>query len=406
LIYLSAYSYNLLHRGTDPDGKTMSRTVQVAFIAGPMYERLYDALNEFSATRHARVEIGYRGDHPSLNAHLASSTEPAYDLISTHTKYAPSQAHFLAPLQAHIRAEELADFYPKVLELATVDSKLLGIPRNIDVRLLHYRTDVIPEPPQTWDELFELAQRRINTNDLYGFVFPGRESGLFGTFFELVEAAGAHLFPKSGIPDIVNEGGRWALKLLSSMYARGIVPPQIIDWHYDEVHRFFREGHAAMVGDWPGYYKAHLDPAQSRVYDRFSVAAYPAGPSGLSKTYGGCHTFALTLRGASNPDAVELLHFLTAKERQLAEAARGSVPVRRSVMQQVLEFASEDELKRWHTLESVIEESVLIPPKIACYPEIEAVLWRTVQKAMVGELNEDDALRSIVSQIADIIEAP
>jgi multiple sugar transport system substrate-binding protein len=383
----------------------MSRSVQAALIAGPMYERLYDSLEEFAAARHLRVEIGYSGDHPALNAHLASFADPPYDLVSTHTKYAPSQAHFLAPLQPHLQAKELADFYPKVLELATVNGKLLGIPRNIDVRLLHYRTDLIGTPPQTWDELFELAQRLTTGNDLYGFVFPGRESGLFGTFFELAEAAGAHLFPEDRIPDIMNEGGRWALGLLSRMYARGIVPPQSIDWHYDEVHRFFRDGHAAMVGDWPAYYEAHLDPAQSRVYDRFAVAEYPAGPSGVSRTYGGSHTFALTQRGADNPDAVELLHFLTAKESQSGEAARGSVPVRRSVMQQVLDFASEDELNRWRILESVIETSVLIPPKIDCYPAIEDVLWRTVQKAMTGELNQEAALTAIVSQIANIVEA-
>ena len=383
----------------------MSQTVQVALIAGPMYERLYAALEEFSSFHSIQVRIEFKGDHPALNEHLTSSASSAYDLVSTHTKYAPSQAHLLAPLQAHIPANELADFYPKVLELATVNGNLLALPRNIDVRLLHYRTDLIHEPPPTWDDLFDVAQSVTKSSGVYGFVFPGRESGLFGTFFELVESAGAHLFPDNQIPDIVNDGGRWTLDLLSKMYASGIVPPQIIDWHYDEVHRFFREGHAAMVGDWPGYYGAHLDPSQSRVYDRFSVAAYPAGPSGVTKTYGGCHTFALTHRGANNPDAIDLLRFLTALERQLLEATQGSVPVRRSVMRQVLESASDSELKRWRTLESVIEHSVLIPPKMECYPEIESILWRTVQKAIVGEVDVDAALQSIVSQIAHLIEA-
>ena len=382
----------------------MSRTVQVALIAGPMYERLYDALEQFGASHHVQIKTGFKGDHPALNEHLASSASAAHDLVSTHTKYAPSHAYLLAPLQTHIPAGELADFYPKVLELATVDENLLGLPRNIDVRLLHYRTDLIPEPPPTWDDLFDVAQSVTKSSGLYGFVFPGRESGLLGTFFELVESAGARLFPESRIPDIVNDGGRWALDLLSKMYAQGIVPPQTTDLHYDEVHRFFREGHTAMVGDWPGYYGAHLDPSQSRVYDRFSVAAYPAGPSGISKTYGGCHTFALTHQGANNPYAIDLLRFLTAPERQLLEATQGSVPVRRSVMQQVLESASDSELKRWRTLESVIEHSVLIPPKMERYPEIESVLWRTVQKAIVGEVAVDAALQSIVSQIAHLIE--
>jgi len=252
----------------------MSQAVQVALIAGPMYERLYDALEEFSRTRHVQVEIGYSGDHPALNEQLASSKHPPYDLVSTHTKYAPSQVHFLAPLQTLVSPEELADFYPRVIELATVGGNLLSIPRNIDVRLLHYRTDLMDAPPSTWDELLIMAQSLTRSDSFYGFVFPGRESGLFGTFFELAEAGGAHLFPASKIPDIVNEGGRWALGLLSRMYAEGIVPPQMIDWHYDEVHAFFREGHAAMVGDWPGYYRAH--PIRR---SRRSLSASPLQPT-------------------------------------------------------------------------------------------------------------------------------
>lgn len=383
----------------------MSGIVKVALIAGVMYEPLYRSLQEFCATRRITVEIGYSGDHPALNAHLASMSDPFYDLVSTHTKYAPSQAHFLVPLQTLISQDDLADFYPRLLELATVEGQLLGLPRNIDVRLLHYRTDLMDEPPQTWEALFDRGAKLTRGKDFYGFAFPGMESGLFGTFFELAESAGAHLFPESGIPDIVNDGGRWALGLLRRMYASGAVPRQIVDWHYDEVHRSFREGRVAMIGDWPAYYRAHLDPAQSRVHDRFAVAAYPIGPSGASKAYGGAHTFALTPRGALNPDAVELLRFLTAPERQLEEASRGSVPVRRSVMKLIHASASEKDLHRWRTLEAVIDASILIPPKMRCYPEIEAVLWRTVQSAIVGAIGEEAALHSMVNRITEIIEA-
>jgi hypothetical protein len=41
---------------------------------------------------------------------------------------------------------------------------------------------------------------------------------------------------------------------------------------------------------------------------------------------------------------------------------------------------------------------------MSCYPEIEAVLWRTVQKAIVGELGTEAALHSIVDQVTQILE--
>jgi len=54
-------------------------------------------------------------------------------------------------------------------------------------------------------------------------------------------------------------------------------------------------------------------------------------------------------------------------------------------------------------LESVIATSVIIPPKMKQYPEIEAVLWQTLQKAIIGKMEEEEALNSIVRQIADIV---
>ncbi|MCB0051680.1 MAG: hypothetical protein KDE24_19285, partial [Caldilinea sp.] len=140
----------------------------------------------------------------------------------------------------------------------------------------------------------------------------------------------------------------------------------------------------------------------SPVAGRFALARYPVGPIGKSLVYGGSHTFALTQRGAANPEATELLRFLTAPEQQLDEARRGSVPVRASVMQAIQAEAPAEELARWQTLEAAIE-GVVIPPKFARYPEVEEVLWRTVQAAMTGDIAIDAALAQMTEQIREIV---
>ncbi len=380
----------------------MSNQLKVALISGPMYDCLYERLTTFSDSEQLKVHIGFRGDHSSLNQHLASSAHPPYDLVSTHTKYAPSQTHFLSPLDNVIGEQELTDFIGGAIALAKMNGSLYGLPRNIDVRLLHYRTDVLPRPPTTWDELLDRAREVNRPPDLYGFVFPGRGSGLFGTFFELSHMGGAQLFPPDLVPDILNEGGRWALGLLRTLYAECLVPPEIVDWSYDEVHLFFRLGRAAMVGDWPGFYGLYKDPAQSRVADRFALAPYPAGLAGKTLSYAGSHTFALTKRGRRKPEAASLLRFLVHPEQQLFEAQAGSVPVRHSVMASIQQESSPCELARWRLLEMVIRDHILVPPKFSAYPEAEEVLWRAVQRAMTGRLAIDDALQFVSEQIAAI----
>jgi multiple sugar transport system substrate-binding protein len=381
----------------------MSNELQVALISGPAYDSLYECLPRFTQATGIKVNVAFRGDHPALNQHLASLSDVSYDLVSTHTKYAPSQVRFLAPLDKLIEPAALTEFVPLLLALARIDGALCGIPRNIDVRLLHYRSDLIDSPPATWDDLLRLARKQNAPPGYYGFLFPGRESGLFGTFYELAEMAGARLFPEDLVPDILNEGGRWALQFLRACYAEGLTPGELPEWHYDKVHECFRAGHAAMVGDWPGYYSLYRDAKISAVHDRLGLSPYPAGPAGKSFSYGGGHTFALTKHGVNKEEALDLLLYLTAPEQQLGEARQGCVPVRHSIMKQMQSEADEANRARLAMLEEVIAGHVLVPPKFARYPEVEEVLWRTVQRAFLGEIGIDDALESLTKQISQIV---
>src|SRR5258708_20584761 len=74
------------------------KAVSAAFLSGPMYDPLYSHESIISAAESRGLRVDFCCDHPALNRHLSTLTEIPCALISTHTKYAPSQAHFLAPL--------------------------------------------------------------------------------------------------------------------------------------------------------------------------------------------------------------------------------------------------------------------------------------------------------------------
>jgi multiple sugar transport system substrate-binding protein len=376
----------------------MGSDLKIALISGGMYDRLYARIPQFEQATGVAVAVEFAGTHPELNAQLAGLDPVPYDLVSTHTKYAPSQQRFLAPLEGF----DTGDFFPSLLHMAEMGGALYGIPRNIDLRLLHYRTDLIETPPASWDELVELARRTTRAPQPYGFVFTGMESGLFGTFFELAESAGARIFPPSLVAEVNNEGGRWALGVLRELYASGAVPAAVARWHYDEVHQFFRTGNAAMVCDWPGYYGSYQS-ASSAVRHRFRLARMPAGPTGRVCCYAGSHTFALTRSGVDKEPARELLRFLTAPEQQTLEAQHGSVPVRRQVMEEQRQAAQGDQADRMALLASAIEHDLIIPPKLPYYPHIEDILWRNVRSAMMGETAIADALVEIERRIGECV---
>jgi multiple sugar transport system substrate-binding protein len=114
-----------------------------------MYDPLYTRLAEFEEIQGLSVETVVAPTHPDLNEQIEAeftSGGASYDLISTHTKYAPSQRQWLTPLDDDLDDGELEPFTTRTLELARIDGRLYSVPRNLDVKLLLCRTGWRPRP--------------------------------------------------------------------------------------------------------------------------------------------------------------------------------------------------------------------------------------------------------------------
>ncbi len=430
----------------------MAEPVRVALVGGPMYDALYEQLPEFERQTGYRVDVVERLPHPELNAYVKRTFESGaadLDLISTHTKYAPSQAQWLAPLDEWLPAETLADILPRPLELARIDDRVLQVPRNLDVRLLHYRRDLFEDAeeqarfadrfgrplavPDTWQELVEVATfftrpaspgssvgagfsrpsgppkggPHASVESVYGFVFPGRDSGLFGTFYELLVGGGGRLFDAALRPAFDSDAGVSAAAVLEELHTtRQVTPRDLPTWHYDEVSAAFREGNAALIADWPGSYHLYRNPESCRVAGRIGLASLPAGSAGVRAAYAGCHSFAIA-RAAHNRDgAVALLQFLTSFDAQLGEARRGAIPCRASALARVREEAASDpvEAHRW-TLLADTERTMIIPPRFAAYPQCEEAIWQAVQQAMIGHRSPARAVQHAAHEVQAIVES-
>ena len=393
------------------------KELHLALIGGPQYDGLLELLPAFEEQTGYRLHVDVRLPHVELNERMAKDlgTENGrYDLISTHTKYCPSQAEHLRPLDELVNADELSDFVPRVLDLCQfangmdqTHEKLMQLPRNLDARLLFYRADLIPAP-QTWDEA---AAQMVNHKraGFYGFAFPGRHSGLFGTFYEMLGMAGGDLFDADLKPIFNSDAGEWALDFLHRLHTvdRATPPDLVESWYYDEISDRFRRGDVLMIGEWPGFYGLYQKRETCVVFDQFDVAVYPAGPAGIRRSYAGGHTFAIPKAARDPEGGLALAKYLTNPEVQWHEASvSGHTPVRQSIFKKMKAQSgqgTEHDAKRMAALEETITHYAMIPPKFAKYPFIEDILWSGVQEAMTGKYTPKEALLLMEIKVREVL---
>jgi multiple sugar transport system substrate-binding protein len=347
-------------------------TLRLALVGGPRYDDLYRVLPD-------DVDVLVHEDHPTLNRRVAGllAAGERIDLLSTHSKYAPSQAEWLRPLDGVVDVGTLSGLAPAALDLCRFEEVLLSVPRNIDVRVLWYRTDVMDEPPATWDSMVASP---------HAFGFPGRESGLFGTFFELVVSHGGRLFDDHARPTMHSADAVAAVETLCALAARA--PADLPEWHYDQVDAALLDGRVAMAAAWPGATAAIRGASVP-----LAPAPYPAGPD-RQVSYAGCHAWAVPTTCGDVDGAVALLERLCSREVADVDAAGGSVPAHVEAFASVTPADDLDARRLGITRDTIAGGMITYPP-LARFPEVEDAGWSAINAALRGVMDPKDAVAAI-----------
>jgi maltose-binding protein MalE len=156
----------------------------------------------------------------------------------------------LAPLDLGDKAEM---FVPSTLAAATYDGVLYGMPYATENLGFFYNTDLVPEPPTTWDEVLEIGRALIEDGSV---TFGMGVSGTTYDLYPLMTAHGGYIFGR-------DDAGNWNPEDLGvdsdGMIAAGIWLQAAVgegfisdsaDW--DNAHVLFETGEVPflMAGPW------------------------------------------------------------------------------------------------------------------------------------------------------------
>ena len=220
----------------------------------------------------------------STYARLFEGKSADIDVMMLDVIWPGSFAPHLVDLNEYFTDDEKSQWFDTIVQNNTVDDKFIAAPWFGDFGMLYYRTDLIEKygfdgPPQTWDELEEMANtimegEQADNANFFGLVFQGNAyEGLTCDGLEWQASSGGGTIVENGEVTLNNDEAIAAFEKAAG-WIGGIAPRDVTTYQEEDAREVFQGGNSAFMRNWPYAYALALDG--SPVADVFDVAPLPA----------------------------------------------------------------------------------------------------------------------------------
>lgn len=221
-------------------------------------------------------------------------------------------------------------FATSLIDAATFDGRLTGVPLNIEGPLLYYRTDIFEEcgltVPETLDDIQTTAEALSACTDATPFASRGLAAATPYTFSGFMHNMGGE-YMIDGQSAMCSQPVKDALGLYAGLLQE-YGPPGAVNYSFQQLTALYRAGRSAMSFQSSNEFAGVMEGGD-RLEDT-AIVPLPAGPGGSRPTVIGW-SLAIS-ENASNPDAAwYFLQWASSPEMQEKFALAGIAPPRSSV---------------------------------------------------------------------------
>ncbi len=278
------------------------------------------------------------------------------------------------------------DVFPSVLETAKFEGTLYAAPLWSNTELLWYRSDLVKQPPKTWDEMIDEAES-LNPDENLIQVQANKYEGLVVWFNQMVESAGGQVLSGPDELSLEEEPTTRALEVMGRLSTSEAADPAITTSEEDPNRLAFQTGSSAFMINYPFVYPS----AEAEAPDIFKVmkaAKYPAIDPGTPSAppLGGVNLGVSAF--SENQDlAWKAVECLVGAENQLATADAGGLPPVREDL-----YDSKQIEKVYPGFSQIIRESIADaaarPSESPAYQDISLAIQNAVHPTT--EIDPDD----------------
>jgi len=251
-----------------------------------------------------------------------SAGAPTPDLVESDITYTAewAAAGYLEPASCRP-----GQYNPGMISTGEYQGTLYSCPWFLNVEGLWYRTDLVPAPPKTAQQVITDAEQALSGDHQLreGVAFEGdKYEGAITAYMMLDKAFGGSL---NSLSDVDTQRNVAALNFLHGLiYQYHVAPSDVLAYQEGQTGGDFADGYAAFALNWPYLASVQLAPA---VKGHIGFIPFPPAPGGSPGVALGGEVLSVNARSPHVAAVDKLIDFLTSPAQETARAiAVGDAP--------------------------------------------------------------------------------
>ncbi|HEY7433025.1 MAG TPA: ABC transporter substrate-binding protein [Streptosporangiaceae bacterium] len=310
-VTLNFYSFN------DPSGAVQTAVDNCSKQSGGKYTISYNKLP--AAADDQRLQMVRR----------LAAADPSMDILGLDVTWEAefAEAGWILPWTGQFKQQAEAGTLKVPLQTATWKGKLYAVPYNSNTQLLWYRSDLVKNPPTTWDQMISDAEQLAKQGKPHLIEIQGAQyEGTTVWFNTLVTSAGGSILNSSGTKAALGAPAVKALGIMKKLATSPGADPSLPVQMEDQNRLAMEADTAAFELNYPFVYPS-MKANNPKIFKNFKWALYPqVNPGTPSKVTIGGIDMAISKYSPNPQLAFQAALCLRNRQNQLNAAIKGGLP--------------------------------------------------------------------------------
>ena len=284
-----------------------------------------------------------------------------------------ANAGWIEPWQGKLKEEASRNVFKSVLKTASFEGKLYAAPFNTNTQLLWYRKDLVPKPPETWDEMIEMAEGLPEAGKIQ--VQAERYEGYTVWVNALIDSAGTEILSGPEEIDLEQKPTEEALAVIGRLAHSSAAAPNLSTSNEDSARLGFEAGESAFMVNYTFAFASAKEEAPE-INENMGAAPFPRVNDNPAKPPLGGFNLAVSSYSGHKQQAFEAAACLSGEKSELTAVELDGLPPSHENL-----YASKAVKKAYPGFAGLVKEEVEAAgprPTTPAYQDVTSALQRTL----------------------------